>query len=145
MLFKVQRFFGINRTDRKLFIQASILSIKYSLYIFLIPKRHIFKKLGEKGVESMFTPTENELIEILQVSKAIRRAVRYLPGKTKCFAQAISAKKMLKQHKIPSTIYFGVAKEGNGKMIAHAWLCAGNITVTGKEEMNRFTPVLFFT
>lgn len=75
----------------------------------------------------------------------MRRAIRFLPMKIKCFSRAITAKRILEKQSIPSTIYFGVAKDGNSKLIAHAWLRCGNIIVTGKEEMGRFTPVMFFT
>ena len=145
MSLKVQRFFELNRAERSLFIQAFLLSIIYSFYILIVPKRIIFKWLGNKGVESSFEPISETLSEIFQVEKSIRRAVRYLPWKTKCFAQAISAKRLLQQKNISSTIYLGVAKKEKDRMIAHAWLRCGNRIVTGKEEMKNFTPVLCFS
>lgn len=141
----VQKFFKLNRTERLLFIQAYFLSLFYSFYVELIPKRIIFKRLGDKDVETSFEPIEGELNEVLQVEKAIRRVVRFLPWTTKCFARAITAKRILQHKQIPSTIYLGVAKEGSNKMIAHAWLRCGNIIVTGKEEMKKFTPIIYFS
>lgn len=141
----VQKFFKLNRTERLLFIQAYFLSLFYSFYVELIPKRIILKRLGDKDVETSFEPIEGELDEVFQVEKAIRRVVRFLPWTTKCFARAITAKRILQRKQIPSTIYLGVAKEGSNKMLAHAWLRCGSIIVTGKEEMKKFTPIIYFS
>lgn len=141
----IQRLFKLNWHEFFFFIRASLLTVFCSLIIFITPKRFIFRRLGEKGIESSFEATQWSLDETLQVEKAVRRAVRYLPWRTKCFAQAIAAKRLLQKKKIPSTIYLGVAKRGEDKMIAHAWLRSGNRIVTGKEEVSKFTPILFFT
>jgi len=141
----VQRFFKLNRAERLLFIQAYFLIIIYSLYIVFTPKRIVFKSLGLKGVESSFDNINGTTDEISQIEKSIRRAVNFLPWTTKCFARAITAKRILQRKQIPSTIYLGVAKEGGNKMIAHAWLRCGNIIVTGKEEMKKFTPIIYFS
>jgi len=103
------------------------------------------QRLGEQSIESPEVEIVNKLEEIRSVSKALRRALRFLPGKTKCLARAITLKSLLNRKGIPSTIYLGVAKDDSSKMIAHAWLRCGKDVVSGKEEMARFTVVAFFT
>ena len=141
---KILRFFGLSRSEQLLFLKAYFLVLFYSTYVVFVPKRLIFKRLGEKGIESEYQPDKSSLTEIQKVEKAVRRAIRCLPWRSKCFSRAIAAKRILKQKRIPSTIYLGVAKEDD-KVIAHAWLRAGNIIVTGREEMKKFNPVLFYT
>jgi len=113
--------------------------------VFLFPIRWYAQRLGEQGKESPNIEISDKSNEIFQVKRAIRRAMRYLPGNTKCLAKAISAKILLSSLGIPSTLYLGVAKEGENKLTAHAWLRCGSEIITGKEEMLRFTVVSFFT
>lgn len=142
---KIQRFFRLGWNERYVFILASIISCFYSLIILITPMSWYIKRLGEKGKESTFSVSEEESFKIQQIKRGVLRVRRYLPWRTKCFASAITAKILLKRRKIASTIYLGVAKEGGEKIIAHAWLRCGNIIVTGRDEMQKFTPIVFFS
>jgi hypothetical protein len=51
---------------------------------------------------------------------------------------------MLKRRRIPSAVYLGVAKNGEGNLDAHAWLKAGKYLVTGAAGMERFKSVAAF-
>lgn len=139
------KFYKLKGAERSLFVKAYLLGVIYSFYVLFIPQRVIFKRLGLKGVESSLKLSDEQNIKVQIVEKSMRRVVRFLPMKIKCFARALAARRILKKQNIPSTIYFGVSKNGNNKMIAHAWLRSGGIIVTGKEEIGRFTSILFFT
>ena len=142
---KGQRFLKLPRTEINLFIQTCILSLISSLMVSILPMRLYIKWLGEKGKESSVSAIEGKSMEIFLIEKTMRRIVRHLPWRPKCLSRAITAKILLNRRKISSTIYLGVAKDGDIKMVAHAWLRCGNIIVSGKEEMQKFTPVVFFT
>lgn len=139
------KFFKLEGAERSLFVKAYLLGIAYAFYVFFVPQRVIFKRLGQKSVESSFKLSNEQSIIVNILEKSMHRVARFLPLRIKCFARALTARRMLKKKDIPSTIYFGVAKEGQNKLIAHAWLRSGDTIVTGKEEMGRFTPILFFT
>ncbi len=145
MLRYAHKVYNMKGAERSLFIKAYLLGIFYSFYVLFIPQRIIFKRLGLKGIESNLVLSDKQIIVVQLIEKSMRRVVRFLPIKIKCFARALAARRILKKQNIPSTIYFGVAKDSNSKMIAHAWLRSGDIIVTGKEEMGRFTSILFFT
>jgi len=145
MIRYAHKFYKLEGAERSLFVKAYLLGIFYGFYVLFTPQRIIFKRLGLKGVESSFKLSAEENIKVHFVEKSMRRVVRFLPMKIKCFARALAARRILKKQNIQTTIYFGVAKDSNSKMIAHAWLRSGDIIVTGKEEMGRFTPILFFT
>jgi poly-D-alanine transfer protein DltD len=142
---KIQRFFRLGWSERHIFVLASIISSLYSLIILFTPMSWYLKRLGEKSKESTFSVSEEESFKIQQIKRGMLRVRRYLPWRTKCFASAITAKILLKRRKISSTIYLGIAKEGSEKIIAHAWLRSGSIIVTGKDEMLKFTPIVFFS
>ena len=58
--------------------------------------------------------------------------------------QALAARWMLKRRRIPSTLYFGMAKDEDGRLTAHAWLRSGSQTLTGAEEQDGFTVLATF-
>ncbi len=82
---------------------------------------------------------------IMKVNRAANRAFRESPWESKCYDKALTVKWMLGRRKIKSTIYFGVAKDNDQKMKAHAWLRSGNRIVTGREGMRQFTVVEYFS
>ena len=86
---------------------------------------------------------EQEIAILL--SKTFRRVVRFTTWTITCFDRSITAKYLLKRKGMQSTLYLGVAKESPNRITAHAWLRCGNIIVTGKEEMGRFTRMVCFT
>jgi hypothetical protein len=145
MIKKIKRFFSVNNQERNLFIRALLICTYSRLLIFFVPMKWYAKRLGEQGRESPVSELNGKSEEIKIILKAMRRALRFLPGRTKCLAKAITLKSLLGRNRIPSTIYLGVAKEDKNKMIAHAWLRCGTEILTGKEEMPRFTVVAFFT
>ena len=139
------RFFKINRFERDLFIWTAVSVCYYSILVAIVPRRYVLKRVGNLSVETAEFISEKDIVIVNQVSKAIRRSVRFIPWRVTCFAKAIAAKAILKREGISSTLYIGVGKSNEGKLTAHAWLRCGGLIVTGKEELVRFTPVAFFS
>ncbi|WP_238480423.1 lasso peptide biosynthesis B2 protein [Clostridium chrysemydis] len=116
---------------------------KWKLYIKIIfmtfiNRRKVLKKefktvvteLGNLNKESTRIVEEEKYIVINTISKAVLRVSNNTPWVTNCMVQAITAKKLLNNQNIDSTIYLGVTKEEN-ELKAHAWLRCGEVFVTG--------------
>lgn len=97
--------------------------------------------LGEhqKEAQSILNPEEKAYLTRLQ--KNMRRLKRNLPWNVKCFEEVIAAKKLLEKKDIKSTLYLGVARNEENKLIAHAWLKTDNRIVFGQNVHHRFTSV----
>ncbi len=80
----------------------------------------------------------------LQLARRVRRrltvAVRCLPWQPLCLARAIAARAVLGRRGHGSVLSLGV-DVGAVDLAAHAWLAAGGIVVTGREEMERYSEV----
>lgn len=83
-----------------------------------------------------------------QVGRAIGLAARYAPWDANCLARALVARWLLGRYGIPCMVFFGVARPGaddhaavDAPMIAHAWVTAGGVPVTGGADNARFTVV----
>lgn len=61
---------------------------------------------------------------------------RRLFGSGPCLVQALALNWFYSRHGIPGRLCIGVAKEGDGRLAAHAWLeSGGRVVVGGPEEM----------
>jgi hypothetical protein len=100
------------------------------------PFKRIAKNLmttGEPEIEPATDP-----VVIRQVAWAIRTAAKFTPWKSNCLAQGLAAGRMLKRRGLPAVLFFGVAKDEAGKMIAHAWLRSGGFFVCGGDGSKRY-------
>lgn len=118
-------------------IEAGVLSAYYRFLLLKRPFRDLEPKIGTRQAE-----TAEEFIDskhIGNVAAVVRKVCGHTPWESKCLVQALTAKKMLNRRKLPCTLYMGVANDGNGQMIAHAWLRCGGVYVTGGRNRERFT------
>jgi len=80
------------------------------------------------------------------VGAAVERAATRVPFRAECLEQALAAKYMLRRRAITGVLHLGVApRQGyEGAMMAHAWLDAAGVEVTGFPVMREFTEVACF-
>lgn len=97
--------------------------------------------LGDHMKETPVAIVTGELEVLMAVGLAIRRASRYVPWRCKCYEQAIAAKMILRAYGYQTTLYYGVAKNPDQQLIAHAWVRCGDYIVTGRKGMQRFAVV----
>lgn len=128
--------------DYFFFLEAWCLLHLAKLVILIVPFKKIASRMGSLQLES--THDLQPMEKITQIEHAVRRASRYTLHNSKCYDQALTAKALLGQIGLPATIYFGLAKENENQLRAHAWVRCGNKIITGKAGMERFTIVAYF-
>jgi hypothetical protein len=69
-------------------------------------------------------------VDVAAIIRTVTRAARRVPRAT-CLTQAIAAAILLGRRGVPASIRFGVARDGGGKFIAHAWVESGGRIVLG--------------
>ena len=129
-----------------MFLEAFTLCGYARVALLIIPFKKLAPRLGRHKHETTKEMDWNALEDLRKVKRAVNRASRLTPWKSKCFVQAIAGKIMLRKRGFPSTIYLGVCKDkekGEG-LKAHAWLRSGQFIVTGREGMMAFTVVATF-
>lgn len=138
--------FLVLKWDQKLLLTEALLLLGISRFILkIIEFKKIAPHLGKhmkKHVDA--NNTEHLLSEAKKVRWAVSIMNKYTPWESKCLVQAMTAKIMLKRRGIKSTIYLGVARDEEGKMIAHAWLESCGIILTGAKGSEKFTVVSIF-
>jgi len=137
------RLVDISWSSRFLLLEAAFWLALARLTLLLVPFRLVAPLLGRRMAESPEEdPSDLDVLE--RIAWAVRVASRYAPWKTKCLAQAMAGKAMLRRRGLPSTLYLGLAKGSEAGLEAHAWLRCGSQILTGNELLEQYTVVAQF-
>lgn len=107
----------------------------------LFPFARTAPQLGLQSHETAMLSQAGDVLQIQQITRAIRAGSKVTPWKSTCMVRAVAGLKMLEKRGIESTLYMGVAKDKQGQMIAHAWLRSGPYYVSGDDVMRGFVVV----
>ena len=81
----------------------------------------------------------------VQLARDIRQIINLvsfiLAKRSKCLICGIAAKRALKRRGFSSELSFGVNPTAT-PMVAHAWLVAGSVVVTGRGEKGKFEEIV---
>jgi hypothetical protein len=137
---KLFHFLELSWLERVLFIEAFFRLGLARFAVLVIPYKKLSRRFGVPMLETLPNePADRELLQ--KISWAVQSASKYTPWDSNCLAQAIAAMRMLKSRGMTSTIYFGMAKEGEDDMEVHAWLRSGDTYVVGAGNSKDFTVV----
>ncbi len=136
------KFARLKFSDKRLIVEAVVFLFIARMTIIIMPYKVLKPMLGTYKKQSVSSEAERRAIR--KVGNIIKAASERLPWKCNCLPQAITGRIMLKIRKIDSTIYLGMSKDKDKKIIAHAWLKAGDIPVTGGYDNSEFTQVAYF-
>lgn len=124
------RGFLKSNPNKKITISVWIYAAWFRFCIRFVPMKYLRKHFGVEGEESSVEGTVEEYRYAKLISRYVNRSANNTPWESKCLVRALTAQRLLKKKKIPTTMYLGVKKEAE-KMLAHAWLRVGSLYVTG--------------
>ena len=139
------KFFKKPIKEQLLYIEVIFWLSVTRLVILVLPFKIIARFLGKHMAESDRNHDLNCMDEVKLVVSSILSMSRHLPWECKCLVQAISGKMMLGKRKISNTLYFGVAKDEDRGIIAHAWLRVGEVIILGGGGLDQFAVVSTFS
>ncbi|MFV9656117.1 lasso peptide biosynthesis B2 protein [Pseudomonas sp. NY15366] len=96
-------------------------------------------KLGPHPICSM--PTPRQSMRALEIGRTVRWAANHTPWHSNCFAQAIASRILLGAAGIPCVICFGLSRNEQKALIAHAWVTVGPIRVCGGDGFASYKVV----
>jgi hypothetical protein len=140
---RLAKFVRLPPADRRLLIEASLLLLAARAILWLLPFRTLARLISQPPAAS--PPGDDETRALAhRVGWAVRLGARTNPGRTVCFPQGIAAQLMLARRGVAGTLYYGVAKSGDGALEAHVWVRAGALPVVGCGAAPRFTLLTTF-
>jgi hypothetical protein len=126
-----------------LILEAFLLIRMLGLLIRALPFRQLVLLMGLRQTENLILNRRADRSHVAEVRRAVRVAARGTPSKSACLVRALTAKVMLRQCGVTSTLYLGVST-GGPQLRAHAWLKVGESVVTGEHEMHEYSAVVSF-
>ena len=143
MMRKLAKLWRLSWRDRLLLAEAAVALLGARLIMLLVPFRRIAPRLGETMGDS---PAEDPADPrgLKRIGWAVNVASKVLPWHSTCLTEAIAAKAMLKRRGVVSTLYLGLARDGQSQLEAHAWLRCGSSVLTGGGASEGYTVIASF-
>jgi transglutaminase superfamily protein len=140
----IRRLSKRSSAELTLLAQAVLLMPILELTARALPFRRVIRLAGPLGSGACdeLDPPARAAAE--RVGWAVGASARRLPCECRCLAQALTARLLLAQRKIPTTLHIGVRRMPEGALDSHAWLCAGDVCVTGAPAHREFQTIAVF-
>jgi Transglutaminase-like superfamily len=132
--------------ERWMIAQAAAMLAVVRIALRLLPFRVIARALGLRSGVPAGTADAVDAPRAAVIGAGVRRAANNLPWESTCLVQALAATILLRLSGLDGTLYLGATKDGGvrSSFSAHAWLCCGEVVVTGEAERRRHTAIASF-
>ena len=136
------RFLALRRSERHLTVEAAFWLLLVRLAIGVLPFRSALRLLRIAPGEA--AGGRIDASEASEIGRAVERAARHVPFRAVCLQQALAALMMMRRRGLAGTARFGLARDAQGELIAHAWSHCGELPVTGVAAARGFVAVAAF-
>lgn len=146
---RLRRGLSLPAAEQRLAVEGLALLAVSRTVLALLPFRIAMRWLGLRldcGIGMATDDGEGAAVSpaVLLVGDAVRRAASVAPFRAVCLQQAVAAALMLRRRGHAAQVHFGVTRDPDGNIIAHAWSrCQGKL-VTGGQQMPHYQPISVF-
>ncbi|MCX6397546.1 MAG: lasso peptide biosynthesis B2 protein [Propionibacteriales bacterium] len=130
----VRGFVRLGLRDQVRFTAAWFLLGFTRLLILALPFTVVRRLLGENqaepGTHQAPVLSASQQFRAAHIGRIVEAAAAHAPWRSDCYPQALTARTFLAARRIPHVVSFGVRRDA-GALVAHAWVHAGDVTVTG--------------
>jgi len=147
MLKSLITYLKMPASEKALVVRIVIRLTKSRIKIKYKPFRELAAELGDKQGSQLPDITSSQLDYATRVGVLIGGVSKWLPFRTMCFEQALTASAFLKERGVGHSIHFGVKKNGDqsDQLEAHAWTTCGDAIITGKRGHRQYQEVAVFS
>lgn len=145
---KIRHFFHLSRKQKKLFFLNWFFCGVARGVVCVIPFKRLYPYLGQHcqmlNASTLLSP--GQIQTAIALGQSIRLAAKYTPWDSSCLTQALVARFWCRWYKIPCFLFIGVPKTRRrpSDSVAHAWVMAGPIAMTGGDNHSTHTVVSSF-
>ena len=145
MMRMVRRVLRLPLAAKGLLLETLVLLALARMAVLLLPFRWVARVLGRPQAQPPVEEDPGRARQARRIGVMTSKASKNVPWTSKCLDQALAAKVMLARRGLATTVYFGVKKDEQGQLAAHAWLRSGTLYVTGGKDRAQFTLINTFT
>src|SRR5688500_1634911 len=133
----LQKFFRLPASNRRLLLRAFVLVGTARLALWAMPFNTV-RRLFVRSVRRSSSPYPTTE----RIGWAFSVAKQFIPRGI-CLPQALAAESLLTRSGYPVELRIGVAKTGDGRLDAHAWVESGGRLVVGDltQGLASYTPL----
>jgi hypothetical protein len=138
MIRRLRKWQNLSVPERRLAIEALIFLLWARIIFALLPVPKAFQicRLRSRAGSTRASAEDIRL--------AVSRAACHAPFKAVCLQRAFAAFLMLRRRGLPATVHFGVKRQGDASLSAHAWSMSAETPVTGTSLAEEFVPIAIF-
>jgi Transglutaminase-like superfamily len=141
----VLKFLRLPGRDRLFLLKTYILLTLIRLGLWLVPFEQLWKalvRLGQYRTPKAFSSPVRIWAVVQRAIWAVNWSCKLTPGGAKCLARALTVKVLLDRNYCAADFKIGVAKNGDGKFEAHAWIeVEGTVVIGQLQNLEQFTPM----
>lgn len=139
---KLQTLFKLNKTLLLFLPFVWILLGIMRIIILTVPFR-IIARIFLRSRNKIYSQHRKYLA--VNIGKSIAIMAKYTPWESKCLAQGLAARFLLRIFSIPSIFYIGVNYNKDNQFISHAWVNFNDVTIIGgANSFNNFKIIQQF-
>jgi len=134
------KFLNLPHLEKKLFCQVLLTVCVIRAGLWVLPFKWVKRYLAINN-SAKSQDDSADWIVITSVTNKVKTCSRFVPYAT-CLTQALTTHSVLNRQGASSELKIGVAKDGNGKFEAHAWLEVNGKIIIGKIPRHQRFAVL---
>jgi len=133
---RLRRYLAVPLREKWFAFCVYLLIWAVRLSLWVMPFRLILKRVR---VVIPLTGLAVDSSAVERVSSRVKQLSVYVPRAT-CLTQALTTMILLERARQPASLIFGVAKETEDNLVAHAWVeSAGSVVIGGGKDLTRFS------
>ncbi len=137
----LRRLLEIGHADCYLLLSTFFCLTKVRLGLQLLSFRAIHQKLI-KPYRASYPYPFSPLPSVNKVVWAVNVSSRYMPGRVKCLARALTTQMVASRLGYGLDLHIGVTKASHGQLEAHAWVVyQGAVVIGDLPDIHRFVPL----
>ena len=137
---RLHKFMRLSRADRRLLLETAFLVGAVRLGLWLLPFRTVASLL-RRMVPAIPRPKDQRQDFIVRASQAVRVTSRMVPKAT-CLTQALATQVLVSRHGYEARLHIGVAKDGEERLEAHAWVVSnGRVVIGDRVDLSHYTAL----
>jgi hypothetical protein len=138
-------------SDRALVAESVAMLAAARLLIVTTRQQRLVARMGGTRLEGtelppiaeLALPRRSDVAHLgIKIGASVERVARFTWWRSMCLERALAGKWMLRRRGIPSTMYVGMARQGE-QFVAHAWLVGEGLTLTGAGK-TAYAPLAAF-
>jgi hypothetical protein len=141
IFYYIRRFWDIPRIEKRLFVNAIVISILYSFIVHLVPLKYYSSQLKSFKRSHIILMDKEKTFNLIR--KAVNRTSIILPWNNKCLIKSIAFKQLSNKLGVNCSIAIEVFRGTSNSLNAHAYILCDNeaVYLLRKKHSNNFLHI----